>query len=54
MGKGRFVQDHGSLLENPTVTGEEELFVPERDDTSGHMEVEVLFFSCLQNSLGAT
>jgi len=44
MRRGRFVPDHGSRLENPTVTlaGEGGLCLPERDDTSGHMEVEVL------------
>lgn len=45
MCRGRFVRDHGTPLENPTVTltGEGGLFLPDRDNTSGHMEVEVLF-----------
>lgn len=45
MGRGRFVWDHGTPLENPTVTltGEGGLFLLDRDNTSGHMEVEVLF-----------
>ena len=45
MCRGRFVRDHGSPLENPTITLTREggLFLPERDNTSGHMEMEVLF-----------
>lgn len=45
MRRSCFVWDHGSPLENPTValTGEGGLFLPERDDTSGHVDLEVLF-----------
>lgn len=45
MCRGRFVRDHGSPLENPTVTltGEGGLFLPDRDNTSGRVELEVLF-----------
>lgn len=45
MHRGRFVQHHRSPLENPAVTLTQEggLFLPEKKDTSGLKEVQVLF-----------